>query len=118
MEATIASDDSVELLGHRGAFVRVAVVERKGPIERPIGVVVFGDLVTFRLDDGAEEQHLVRRMEVSLFHDVPALAIADLPAELVPFVRSGTGGDICVAVRAFRCGERVRIENGRIEELA
>ncbi len=117
MEATIASEDSVEFLGVRGAFVRAAVVERKGAVDHTIGILVVGDLVTFRFDDGRVERRSVRRMDISLFDAALAAPIADLPAELVPFARRGSGGEICVALRAFRQGERVRIVANRIEEM-
>ena len=118
MEATITSEDSIELLGRRGAFLRIAVLEMKGIVARELGVIVLGDLVTFRTDDARELRLAVRRLSVSLFYDVAPEPIADLPAELVPLAQRGTGGEICVSIRAFRSGERVRLVGERIEELA
>ncbi len=121
MEATIVSEDSVEVLGQRGAFVRVCVLEKKGFVTRELGVIVFGDLVTFRTDGGGEKRLAVRRCEISLFHAAKVEPIADTPAELVPLAQRGTGGEICVSIRAFRSGERVRLVGERperIEELA
>lgn len=118
MEATITSEDSVDLLGHRGAFVRVCVLETRGAVVRALGVVVFGDLVTFRTDEGRVLRLAVRRMDVSLFHEPNVEPIRDLPAELVPLAQRGTGGEIGVSIRAFRRGERVRLVGERIEELA
>jgi hypothetical protein len=125
--ATVASSNAIvsPFTGLRGAILHVELVERfPRPNEggrysedledqyQSLGVVVLGDVVTLRDEDGDEINLVVGRTRVD-----PSLPrrggtpLSRAPAEVVPLLQRATGrGVVCYRELLLREGESVRLK--------
>ena len=123
MDVTVISGDDAESPATRGraAFFRIEIVERRVRGETSLGVIVVGDVVTLRGDDGREHRVVVRRAELAFVTDPVEVPLDVLPPELagVGLRASGFGTLVC-REHAVPSGSRLRLQLApavRLEEV-
>jgi hypothetical protein len=124
LRATIVSPSSIvsPLSGTRGAVLHVELVERftdergggeeGSDMDQSLGVLIVGDVVTLRDEDGDEIAIVARRARVE-----PSLPrrggtpLTRVPPEVVPILQRASGrGVVCYRELLLREGEAVRLK--------
>jgi hypothetical protein len=118
----VESPISGPILGRRGAFIHVELLEDSGEggDPRSLGEVIFGDLLTLEL--GADGGDVGRRTPMPLVEVVvrravlhfaslrpSPLPLGSVPAELAPMLARGRGGMLLYREHVVRQGDRLRL---------
>ncbi|MBS2014382.1 MAG: hypothetical protein JST00_15955 [Deltaproteobacteria bacterium] len=127
VEVVVASPNALEsqLTGMTAAMFHVALLERRafhrgggvgspeeiGDTYEELGVVMWGDTLVLRDDDGAEVTVLARRARIGLA--TPQLSgtpLGRVPPELAPIMKKASGmGVLCFRENPIRQGDRYRL---------
>lgn len=126
LRATILSPSSIvsPFTGMRAAVLHVELLERfttergagDGPMvsemDRSLGILVVGDVVTLRDDDGDEINVVARRARVDpLLPRRGGTPLTRVPPEVVPMLQRASGrGVVCYRELLLRQGKAVRLK--------